>query len=134
MVFSWAKKSVGQNTLYGQMTQVNLHLLLGPTGAISASLDRISIRETTIADAFKSGGYATGCVGKWHNVTLMRDPIPERIIPDPTAPELYNIDDDPLEQKNIATDHPGRVSRMLTELETWFEEVESERLSIPKEW
>ena len=28
----------------------------------------------------------------------------------------------------------GRVSRMLTELETWFEEVESERLSIPKEW
>ena len=27
-------------------------------------LDRISIRETTIADAFKSGGYATGCVGK----------------------------------------------------------------------
>ena len=68
------------------------------------------------------------------NVTLMRDPIPERIIPDPTAPELYNIDDDPLEQKNIATDHPGRVSRMLTELETWFEEVESERLSIPKEW
>jgi arylsulfatase A len=33
-------------------------------------LDRISIRETTIADAFKSGGYATGCVGKWHNGAL----------------------------------------------------------------
>ena len=67
-------------------------------------------------------------------LAAMRDPIPERIIPEPQAPELYNIDDDPLEQKNIATDHPDRVSRMLTELETWFEEVESERLSIPSEW
>ena len=33
-------------------------------------LDRISLREITIADAFKHGGYATGCVGKWHNGAL----------------------------------------------------------------
>ncbi len=68
------------------------------------------------------------------NVTFMRDPIPERIIPDPEAPELFNIDNDPLEKNNIATDHPNRVSRMLTELETWFEEVEIERQAIPPAW
>ncbi len=33
-------------------------------------LDRIALRETTIADCFKSAGYRTGLVGKWHNGSL----------------------------------------------------------------
>jgi arylsulfatase A len=41
------------------------------TGALSVEsnrgLDRIALRETTIADVFQSAGYATGMVGKWHN-------------------------------------------------------------------
>ena len=30
-------------------------------------LDRIALRERTLADCFKAAGYATGMVGKWHN-------------------------------------------------------------------
>lgn len=41
------------------------------TGAVDVpsnrGLDRISLSETTIADLFRSAGYATGMVGKWHN-------------------------------------------------------------------
>jgi arylsulfatase A-like enzyme len=41
------------------------------TGAISVEsnrcMDRISLREKTIADYFAGAGYATGMVGKWHN-------------------------------------------------------------------
>lgn len=41
------------------------------TGALSVEsnrgLDRISLRETTVADLFRSAGYVTGMVGKWHN-------------------------------------------------------------------
>lgn len=41
------------------------------TGAVDVpsnrGLDRIALSETTIADVFKSAGYATGMVGKWHN-------------------------------------------------------------------
>jgi arylsulfatase A len=41
------------------------------TGAVDVpeclGYDRIALRETTIADLFRSSGYATGIVGKWHN-------------------------------------------------------------------
>lgn len=44
------------------------------TGAIDTlevrGLDRIALRERTIADAFTAAGYATGLVGKWHNGAL----------------------------------------------------------------
>lgn len=46
------------------------------TGAVTQheihGLDRISLRETTLADCFQSAGYATGLVGKWHNGTFDR--------------------------------------------------------------
>ncbi len=35
-------------------------------------LDRIALREATLADMFKSAGYQTGLVGKWHNGSLDR--------------------------------------------------------------
>jgi arylsulfatase A len=41
------------------------------TGAVDVpsnrGLDRIDLRERTMADHFRSAGYATGMVGKWHN-------------------------------------------------------------------
>ena len=44
------------------------------TGAVTQheihGLDRIALREVTVADAFRSAGYATGLVGKWHNGTF----------------------------------------------------------------
>ncbi|MDE0106038.1 MAG: sulfatase-like hydrolase/transferase [Bryobacterales bacterium] len=44
------------------------------TGAITQhevhGLDRIALREVTIADAFRAAGYRTSLVGKWHNGTL----------------------------------------------------------------
>ena len=65
---------------------------------------------------------------------LVRDPLPDREIPPPPPPELYNIAEDPLEQNNLADKYPDITRRMLRELETWFEEVEAERRSIKDEW
>ena len=46
------------------------------TGAITQheihGLDRIALREVTLADAFRNAGYKTGLVGKWHNGTFDR--------------------------------------------------------------
>ena len=68
------------------------------------------------------------------NITrLMDNPDPQRIIPDPPAPELYNIASDPLEQNNLMGAHPGRALRMLRELESWFEEVDAERATAHAE-
>ena len=46
------------------------------TGAITQheihGLDRIALREVTVADAFRAAGYRTSLVGKWHNGTFDR--------------------------------------------------------------
>ena len=61
-------------------------------------------------------------------VTRIADwPEPERQVPDPQPPELYNIAADPLEQTDLAASDPERVRRMLAALESWFEDVEADR-------
>jgi len=65
---------------------------------------------------------------------LITDPEPPRSIPEPPPPELYNIAGDPLEDVNLAADHPDIAHKMLVELETWFEEVEQERATIDDQW
>ena len=44
------------------------------TGSIDTlhgrGLDRIALREVTVADCFRASGYRTGLVGKWHNGAL----------------------------------------------------------------
>jgi hypothetical protein len=61
---------------------------------------------------------------------IFRPPYPPRNVPPAPSPELYNLAEDPLEQHNLADQYPAQVSRMLTELETWFETVERERATI----
>lgn len=60
----------------------------------------------------------------------MSDPDPELVIPPPAATELYNVEEDPLEENNLAQQEAPRTARMLVELENWFEEVEAERQRI----
>jgi arylsulfatase A len=65
---------------------------------------------------------------------LVSDPEPQREVPAPSDPELYNIEKDPLEQNNLFASQPARAAKMLAELESWFEEVDAERRAIPDEW
>ena len=59
-------------------------------------------------------------------------PMPERALSMPTRPELYNLAQDPGEQQNLAATYPETASRLLTALENWFDEVESERRNIER--
>ncbi len=70
----------------------------------------------------------------WKQFEPIRGPLPAREVPPPHEPELYNIADDPLEEQDLAGRHPARARRMLTELETWFEDVEADRASIEDDW
>lgn len=70
---------------------------------------------------------------KYHpeNFTEVFDwPDPKKIVPEPAAPELYDLSVDVGETNNVAAENPELASKMLTELETWFEDVESERQAI----
>ncbi|NJN81191.1 MAG: hypothetical protein HC802_02145 [Caldilineaceae bacterium] len=62
--------------------------------------------------------------------SIFTDMIPELALPTLPAPELYHIEDDPQERNNLATLHPERVRQMVSALDSWFEEVESERARI----
>jgi len=57
-------------------------------------------------------------------------PVPRIRMPPPEPPELYDLSVDPFEHEDLAARHPDRVARMLRMLETWFEDVEAERLTI----
>ena len=57
-------------------------------------------------------------------------PVPRLESREPEPAELYNLADDPGEQRDLAAQHPDRVRRMLGELEQWFEEVEADRRGI----
>ena len=57
-------------------------------------------------------------------------PVPNIIYPEAEEPELYNLAIDPGEQNNLAVQHPQITHRLLRELETWFESVETDRRSI----
>lgn len=39
----------------------------GGVRGVTSGGERLNLDETTIAECFKKGGYATGCFGKWHN-------------------------------------------------------------------
>jgi arylsulfatase A len=60
-------------------------------------------------------------------------PEPVRVAPVVPPAELYNLADDPGETADVAGEHPDRARKMLSELETWFEEVEGERQNISGE-
>lgn len=61
---------------------------------------------------------------------IITEPDPPREVPPPPEAELYSITEDPLEQENLAAQHPEVTRRMLRDLESWFEEVEAERRTI----
>jgi len=46
------------------------------------------------------------------------------------AAEAYDLASDPGEQRDVASQHPDRVRRMLASLQEWFEDVERDRESI----
>lgn len=60
---------------------------------------------------------------------IRTDLFPERILPTPPDPELYNIRTDPLEQQNLAAQEPERVTQMVRSLESWFESVVAEGMA-----
>jgi arylsulfatase A len=61
---------------------------------------------------------------------IVTAPEPERGAWDAPEPQLFNLREDPLEQRDRASQEAGRVSRMQAALTAWFEEVEQERRSI----
>ena len=56
---------------------------------------------------------------------------PARRTPEAQAPQLFNLAEDPGEENDLSAREPRRASAMLGKLESWFEEVEAERRSIP---
>jgi arylsulfatase A-like enzyme len=64
-----------------------------------------------------------------HRAAIAAD-MAERGFPAPEAAKLFDLQADPGEQNDLSTNQPQRAASLLRELESWFEEVEAERLTI----
>jgi len=67
-----------------------------------------------------------------HGVVRERDPGLDR--PAPAEPQLFNLDEDPHEARDLSAREPARLARMLGDLQNWFDEVEAERRTIADAW
>ncbi len=63
---------------------------------------------------------------------IFSPPYPDVEIGPSPEPLLFNIANDPEERNNLAGTEPDRVRSLRVALENWFEEVESERRSLPE--
>ena len=61
---------------------------------------------------------------------ILHDPIPEFKITGENPPQLFDLEQDPLETTDLASKHPAVVEKMERETDAWFEDVETERKSI----
>jgi hypothetical protein len=57
----------------------------------------------------------------------IENPVVERELRGSGKPSLFNLADDPYEKTDLAARFPDRTSRMIDQLDIWFERVESER-------
>jgi len=57
-------------------------------------------------------------------------PFPPRTVPPPGPAKLFDLEADPGETNDVATQHPKRAAQMLRELEEWFDDVEFERQAL----
>jgi arylsulfatase A-like enzyme len=46
--------------------------------------------------------------------------VPEPTNPVPRPPELYNLENDPTEKRNLASERPGKVRRLCELLDAWY--------------
>lgn len=76
---------------------------------------QVSARDTALDHAIKY--YPE------HFADIIREPEPPRNVPEPPAPLLFNIADDPFEQHDQAEREPQRVAAMELALERWFVDV-----------
>ena len=63
----------------------------------------------------------------------MNSPDPVQLWREYQPLELFNIREDPLESQNLVEKYPQYAQSMLKELETWFEQVNSELLVAQRE-
>jgi len=62
---------------------------------------------------------------------ILRDPPPPAGAAVAAPSQLFDLDSDPQERHDRATEQPERVLRMERELGRWFESVERDRRTIP---
>jgi arylsulfatase A-like enzyme len=55
--------------------------------------------------------------------------LSEHEIRAPHPPRLYNLASDPDEERDVAAEEPERAATLARKLETWFEDVERERMA-----
>ena len=75
------------------------------------------VTETTLANRLKSAGYATGLVGKWHD--LAAESLPDQTKKGTSAVRLYNLRDDIGETQDLSASQPDILKKLQSQWDLW---------------
>ena len=84
-----------------------------------------SLAEARVKDPSDDEPYRLGLTSP-HRLGPLDTGLPERALPPPQPPRLFDLSRDPFEQVDLAAQHPDRVRRMACRWEAWFETVTAE--------
>ena len=110
-----------QRNRYEPVARCNGAMRDGPWKLVWPMLDGADWKDRSDNDC-----YLEGMTSAHRMMEVQRD-LPERpVAATPGRPELYDIDSDPHEDRDLSAEYPGRVESMVREWDAWFEEVMAE--------
>lgn len=116
-----------QRNRYEPVPRCNAAMRDGPWKLVWPMRDGANGKEPDDGKSYRDG------LTSAHRLMPVTNDLPGRDIAPPSEPQLYHIESDPAESRDVAAEHKQRVNDMANSWDAWFEDVTREWKRIYRE-